>query len=155
MGENNIVRDLDGSLYFQDPDKQGWTKWETRHPLPELTVDELPEDIPEVVKIQEPVELSAECIVPPDTAKLLADIVEAWERALPLILESYQILCGEILRIWEALVGVVDVSTIRAHIWAYRVHPEWVAILLRTKKGRTRKKYHDRILRSYAKEAKE
>ena len=36
-----------------------------------------------------------------------------------------------------------------ACIWAKGAHPEWVAIMNRTKKRRTRKKYRDRIRRAY------
>ena len=36
-----------------------------------------------------------------------------------------------------------------AYIWAKSAHPEWVAIMNRTKKRRTRKKYADRIRRAY------
>lgn len=36
-----------------------------------------------------------------------------------------------------------------AYNWAKSAHPEWVAILNRTKKRRTRKKYRDRIRRAY------
>lgn len=36
-----------------------------------------------------------------------------------------------------------------AYNWARVEHPEWVGILNRTKKRRTWKKYHDRILRAY------
>lgn len=35
------------------------------------------------------------------------------------------------------------------YVWAESAHPEWVAILNRTKKRRTRKKYRDRIRRAY------
>ena len=40
---------------------------------------------------------------------------------------------------------------IKAYFWACNAHPEWVKILNRTKKKRTRKKYQDRILRAYLK----
>lgn len=36
-----------------------------------------------------------------------------------------------------------------AYNWAKAAHPEWVGILNRTKKRRTRKKYQDRIMRAY------
>ena len=37
----------------------------------------------------------------------------------------------------------------QAYCWAKTAHPEWVGILNRTKKRRTRKKYQDRIMRGY------
>lgn len=37
----------------------------------------------------------------------------------------------------------------RAMLWASNKHPEWLTIYNRTKKKRTRKKYHDRIMRAY------
>lgn len=36
--------------------------------------------------------------------------------------------------------------------WAMEAHPEWCHIMHRTKKGRTRKKYSQRILRAYLEE---
>lgn len=42
-----------------------------------------------------------------------------------------------------------------AYFWARDAHPEWVKILNRTKKKRTRKKYQDRILRAYLKNKEE
>lgn len=36
-----------------------------------------------------------------------------------------------------------------AYTWAERYHPEWMKIFRRTKKKRIRKKYHDRIMRSF------
>lgn len=39
-----------------------------------------------------------------------------------------------------------------AQLWAYGARPEWMRIYNRTKKRRTRKKYHDKILREYRKE---
>ena len=36
--------------------------------------------------------------------------------------------------------------------WCMENHPDWVRILRRTKKKRTRKKYHDRLLRAFLEE---
>ena len=51
----------------------------------------------------------------------------------------------------EVLSSICDTEFLRAYRWAEKAHPEWVAILNRTKKKRIRKKYQDRILREYKK----
>lgn len=51
----------------------------------------------------------------------------------------------------EVLSSIVDTEFLVAYRWAKKAHPEWVAILNRTKKKRIRKKYQDRILREYKK----
>lgn len=38
--------------------------------------------------------------------------------------------------------------------WCMENHPDWVHILRRTKKRRTRKKYHDRLRRAFLEEVK-
>lgn len=38
--------------------------------------------------------------------------------------------------------------------WCMENHPDWVHILRRTKKKRTRKKYHDRLRRAFLEEVK-
>jgi len=50
---------------------------------------------------------------------------------------------------------LLDVDSVCAYAWAQETHPQWVAILNRTKKKRTRKKYQDRIWREYMKSKKE
>lgn len=61
-----------------------------------------------------------------------------------------------VLRVWEGLSDAWDTfknseawTFILAYRWACVSRPEWVKILNRTKKGRTRKKYQDKILRAY------
>ena len=41
-------------------------------------------------------------------------------------------------------------SELSALLWAANNHPEWCAVLNRTKKRRIKKKYRDRVMRAYA-----
>lgn len=60
---------------------------------------------------------------------------------------------GELI---QAIVAALDMTALQnllawylAYNWAKQARPKWVAIMNRTKKRRTRKKYRDRILREY------
>lgn len=60
---------------------------------------------------------------------------------------------GQVIKaLSEILSSICDTEFLIAYRWAKETHPEWVAILNRTKKKRIRKKYQDRILREYKKE---
>lgn len=59
---------------------------------------------------------------------------------------------GELIKaIEEAVFSISGIELACAYLWAKEIHPEWVAIMNRTKKKRIRKKYKDRILREYKK----
>lgn len=122
MGEKKIVG-LDGTAYIQDPDGQGW------HPLEmPLSPDELA-----VQQFQEAV------------VKLKAELLEAFKPVVEAARNMIEALCD----VWSNFQGSEACTYILAYCWACGHRPEWVRILNRTKKGRTRKKYQDRILRAY------
>lgn len=124
MGEKKIVG-LDGTVYMQDPDGHGW------HPLERpLSPDEVA-----VAQFQEAV------------AKLKAELLEAFKP----VVEAARYMIESLCDIWSTFRSSEGWTYILAYCWACGARPEWVRILNRTKKGRTRKKYQDRILRAYLK----
>lgn len=84
--------------------------------------------------------------------EIVAAAVEAWHQLAEIVEEAVAIisraLCSTDL---QTLVDVLLVERL-AIKWAETAHPEWVKILNRTKKRRTRKKYTDRILKAYKEE---
>lgn len=150
MGENNVTMGP-GTLFIKHPDDQDWQPLGT---VQEGCVEyhELPVDIPAVVKVPEPVEISTKYTVPPDVAKALSELGKDLDVILQPVIEAWQKIWDEVKQVWDALVDCTDLTFVRAYAWAAVQHPEWVRILNRTKKRRTRKKYQDRIMRAYQKE---
>ena len=79
------------------------------------------------------------------------------EQKIDRVTETLRELCRSMadLSVVISTITVPELHVIRlyerrlAYNWAKSAHPEWVAILNRTKKRRTRKKYRDRIRRAY------
>lgn len=79
----------------------------------------------------------------------IADVICKTAATLTLTLSPY----FEEMR--ASIVALLHDQWTKAEIWAENTHPEWVTIYYRTKKARIRKKYRDRIMRAYIKEASE
>lgn len=67
---------------------------------------------------------------------------EAWERFQELFIKPVAEFYRQRIRDLAAVYGA----------WCTENHPDWVHILRRTKKKRTRKKYHDRLRRAFLEE---
>lgn len=151
MGENDITLSP-GALFIKHPDDQDW------QPLVvvldgSVEYHEAPEDVPEVVKRPELVEMAAQLTIDPECWTRLCEImttalqpfVEAFADIRRKLAESIPTMCN-------ALYEMVGGTWFCAYAWATVHRPKWVNILNRTKKRRTRKKYQDRIMRAYQKE---
>lgn len=134
MGEKNIIGG-DGTLYMQDPDGLGWHAVERTETIPEMEFDPaewpLSSDEIAVVQFQEAV------------ANLRVALVESFRPVVDWATKLVETLAG-VFTTWSQ-----NFVFVRAYAWATQARPEWVRILNRTKKQRTRKKYQDRILRAY------
>lgn len=156
MGENDITLGP-GALFIKHPDDLDWQPLGT---VLDGSVEyhEAPEDVPEVVKHPELVELSGKLTLDPGLLAKWNEAVVELGRALAEALRPAIEVFGEIARIAAEAVpaicdGLSNVSIwLCAYSWACEAHPEWVNILNRTKKRRTRKKYQDRIMRAYMEE---
>ncbi len=88
-----------------------------------------------------------------ELAKITANHCVAWELAFAKIAAAVgqmAAILGEYLeQISAALRQYGSWEFVLAYAWACEARPKWVKVLNRTKKGRTRKKYQDRILRAY------
>lgn len=104
--------------------------------------------------------LDTELQLDAELRKLVADEIaaqqfrEAVANLRDALVESFRPVVDAAAKLCDALVGVFAAWTenlvfLRAYAWAKQARPEWVRILHRTKKQRTRKKYQDKILRAY------
>lgn len=78
--------------------------------------------------------------------RTLAPVFAEIKRIMETVASALAEVIAQVVNTWEAL---ADWEFVLAYVWAQQAHPKWVAILNRTKKKRTRKKYQDRILRAY------
>lgn len=84
-------------------------------------------------------------------AQASAEIGSLWGE----LVEIVQVCANNLLDLMPELVRwvrryvVPHVITPDAMAWALDTHPDWVKIYRRTKSGRIRKKYRDRIMREY------
>ena len=83
----------------------------------------------------------------PEQLKIIADEAERIGDAMRSFVEAARNVGGQLKDLKDA---IQEFST--AFRWAETAHPEWVRIYRRTKKRRTRKKYQDRIMRTWRKE---
>ena len=120
MGEDKNIIFGPCEIYIQDPDGQGWS------PIGEIGA-QLPE-------------LEPTLDLGPDQANTWTHVAEAFDSAAQA--------CTVALETFSEFTRILSEST-RAYIWVKIFHPEWVKIIKRTKKKRTRKKYVKRILRAY------
>ena len=153
MGEEKITFDP-GNLFIKSLDDQDWQP--LGDVLPEVTLAELPDDVPEVVKVLTLAELSATFELAEEQMKPFKELSEALTETIQPIIDAFAELYRrlvETMPTWcEALYEMDGGEWLSAYVWACKEHPKWVNILNRTKKSRTRKKYQDRILRAYQKE---
>lgn len=79
------------------------------------------------------------------------EIVEAAAKVWPQLPGTVMEVAALISINWQVIADALHWGRLAVE-WAETAHPEWVKILNRTKKRRTRKKYLTRILRAYEEE---
>lgn len=134
-----------GKLYVHTP--------EGTQPLGSITESsalepEWADDCQTVIKATREATFTAELIITPEVKEAFEVMRTAATQAIRTMSEWVQACANEY---YSRVIGPMrDFCTwFAAYTWAETAHPEWVGILNRTKKRRTRKKYQDRIMRGY------
>ena len=66
--------------------------------------------------------------------------------------DTFAAFCSAVIQYAKALGRMQLVAALEikdAYAWAKKVHPQWMGVLLHTKKHRTKKKYHTRIIKEW------
>ena len=132
-----------GKLYFHTPEGP-----QLLGSIAEVQAIWVEDDYQTVIKAAREATFTAEVGLTPELKEAFVALGAAAACAARTMGECVQACANEFYsRLIEPLQVVL--TEYNAYAWAKTAHPEWVGILNRTKKRRTRKKYRDRILRAY------